>query len=215
MRVLGVAAGAAMVLLSAQAAQAEFAISVYGGATTSFDSFLESPGFTGTVRWSGQSFKLPPIWGVSATYWLTGSGNGEWGIRAEYVHTKVAADPLPAGMQVLEFTDGLNIATADVLHRWRDFGPVTPYLGLGVGATIPHVEYKTVGGPETFEYQLAGPAAELVAGADYKFNDYVSIFGEYRAAFTINKAHTDGGGPIHTNILTNLFLAGLTVSFGP
>lgn len=85
--------------------------------------------------------------------------------------------------QRLEFTHGHNTLLFTGLWRpgvlWRG---IRPYLGVGAGFAIPHVEVWFPGGKRgdrTSEYQYAGPAAQLLAGVELRAGRF-SYFLEYK-----------------------------------
>jgi lipid A oxidase len=176
------AMGAIAVVWSSNPARAEFQIGLYGGWNDSFNSDITLVQPNGTnmrlkdVPWDGASFDDPPYWGLRGIYWLNSRPN--WGLMVDYNHAKVIADQsavvsvsgmrdgIPVGpkdrvgntFSTMEFTDGLNEIYGGAMYRWP-FERWTPYVGLGVGASFPHVEIKRTGGTiETFEYQVTGVA---------------------------------------------------------
>ena len=73
----------------------------------------------------------------------------------------------------LEFTHGHNVLLFTPLLR---FGtallPVRPYVGVGGGVAVPHVEVRFPGedyNKRTNEYQYVGPALGLVAGLEFRW----------------------------------------------
>lgn len=200
-------------------ARAEYVISAYGGYNFSFDSDVDLIGAPSTrrldVEWDGRTFESgAPFYGVRATAWGNDLGRPHWGLALDYAHAKVAADPLPPGIRTLEFTDGLNLLTLNALYRTEPMGRVTPYAGLGLGVAIPHVEFQEIGGPRTFEYQVAGPAVQALAGADVALTEFLSIFGEYKLSYSHNEADLKGGGSLATDIVTNQIVLGASLRFG-
>jgi lipid A oxidase len=192
-------------------ARAEVQLSFYGGFQTAPHSIItDSVLGDARVRWLGKSFEAPPYYGVRATWW----GSEEWGFGAEINHAKVYAEnPGAIGYDVLEFTDGLNLITANVFRRFPNAGRFTPYVGGGLGIAVPHVEIQRSGEGRTFEYQLTGPAAILVVGTSYEINDRWSVFGEYKGSYSSNKAKVDAGGTLTTNIITNALNLGVSFNF--
>ena len=93
-------------------------------------------------------------------------------------------------------------------------GRITPYAGLGAGIAIPHVEFQEVEGPRTFEYQVAGPVVQALAGADVAVNDWFSVFGEYKLSYSHVEADLKGGGALKTEIVTNQIVLGASLRFG-
>ena len=210
---LGIPAG----LLWAMPARAETEISVYSGLQSAPHSTVDGddPGGLGDYRftagWDGRSFEPPPYYGLRAIWWRT----PKFGFGVEFNHTKIYADDdtLDAtGLDTLEFTDGLNLVTIDAMRRWPGDGAFTPYVGLGLGVAIPHVEYTSEGG-ETFEYQLTGPAAVAIAGVRYGVTDRLGVFAEYKGSYSRNRADLSNGGTLDTNIVTNALNLGVSFSF--
>lgn len=199
------------------AARAEFTISAYTGTTVSADSTVHVRNGPSTydfdASWDAEPFHTPPYFGVRGTYWLTDFGHGNWGVAIDYTHAKVLADPKPAGVDTLEFTDGLNLLSLNGLYRFQNASRFTPYVGAGVGASIPHVEYQEHGFDRTFKYELAGPEVQALVGVDFKITDQISAFAEYKASYTWNKTDLTGGGSLDTDIFSNHFAAGLSFSF--
>ena len=97
-------------------------------------------------------------------------------------------------LQRLEFTHGYNTLLLTGMAR---LAPLTlnirPYIGLGVGVALPHVEVAFKGEKNwTNEYQYAGPALQLVAGIELR-SGRGSYFIEYKfIASTLDVALTNG-----------------------
>ncbi len=205
--------------LAPQEAWAEFEFSAYGGIQTSPHSVVEGndPGGIGefdfTAGWEGRSLEVPPYWGIRGLWW---PGGERLGYGLEFTHAKVYADDETLednGFDTLEFTDGLNILTVKVFRRWlNENRRWTPYVGGGVGVSIPYVEVETSGG-ETFEYQLTGPAVSWTAGVTYEINNRWEVFGEYSGSYSQNEADLDNGGELETNIVTNALNIGVSFNF--
>lgn len=199
-------------------ATAEVELSFYGGAqsaphsvvTVTDDPLIADEEFT--AGWDGNSFVAPPHYGIRATWWQ----GGDYGFGVELNHTKIYADDATLaanGYDVLEFTDGLNIITVNGFRRWENaFAGLTPYVGGGLGVSVPHVEV-TKNGSDTFGYQLTGPAVAWIAGASYPISDQWSVFGEYKGTYSINTADLDTGGTLESNIITNAVNIGVGFKF--
>lgn len=211
---------AATLSLLPAAAAAEMELSFYGGlqsaphskVTIRDDDDLGDTRFT--AGWEGRSLDPPPYYGLRATWWRTAN----IGFGLDFVHAKVYADDetlADNGLEVLEFTDGINVLTLNAYHRWPDsIVGVTPYVGGGVGISVPHVEVTAVGGTEeTFGYQLTGPAVTWIAGASYPISEQWSVFGEYKGTYSVNSADLDSGGTLETDIITNAVNLGVSFSF--
>lgn len=204
-------------LACAGPALAEVEVGLYGGWQTAPHSGLSISGDAEladrdlTAGWEGRSLDMPPQWGVRATWW-----RGDWGLGVEVNHAKVTADDetlAESGLDRLEFTDGLNIATLNGVRRFPEaFGRVTPYLGAGIGVAVPHVEVIE-GETETWGYQLTGPAVAWMAGASVPLAERWSLFGEYKGTFSANTADLDGGGTLSTDIVTNALNLGVSLTF--
>jgi len=206
--------------LVAAPAVAETELSFYTGFQTAPHSRVEgtdpgnavSPIVNFGTSWDGASFEMPPYYGVRATYWR----NARWGFGVDFNHAKIIADPAKAaanGFSRLEFTDGLNILTANVWRRWeRDSSNWTPYVGAGVGFAFPHVDIQSAGGT-TFDYEITGPAAAVIAGVKYDFNDRWGVFGEYKGTYSSHDASLASGGSLQTDIITNAVNIGVSFSF--
>ncbi|MEJ6404775.1 outer membrane protein [Yoonia sp. 2307UL14-13] len=205
------------VILATSAAAAEVELSFYGGVQSAPSSDVSIrdddsiPDGDFSIAWEGRSLEAPPYYGIRATKWRS----PEFGYGLDFTHNKVYPenDELPAGYDVLEFTDGLNTLTVNAYRRWSSaFGEVSPYIGGGVGVSVPYVEVAN-SDSETFSYQLTGPAATWIAGASYPINDQWSVFGEYKGTFSSNTADLDTGGTLETDIVTNAVNLGLSFNF--
>jgi lipid A oxidase len=204
--------------MSVATASAQTELSFYGGAQSAPHSGVSGtdPGGIGpfdfTAGWEGRPFAAPPYYGVRLTWWQSDA----WGWGVDFSHDKVYADAgtLSAnGLTVLEFSDGLNVLTFNGYRKWDDFGGAfVPYVGAGIGVSLPHVEFDS-GAGRTFEYQLGGPAVSVVAGARYPLGDRWSLFGEYKGTYSINNVDLVSGGDLSTSIVTNSFNLGATFGF--
>lgn len=205
-------------LMAPAMASAEVELSFYGGSqsaphsvvTVTGDPLIPDEQFT--AGWDGLSFTAPPQYGIRATWWQ----NSSYGFGVELNHAKVYADDATRaanGYDVLEFTDGLNILTVNGFRRWQDaFAGFTPYVGGGIGISVPHVEVNK-NGSDTFGYQFGGPAVAWMAGATYPINDRWSVFGEYKGTYSINNVDLDSGGTLETNVITNSLNFGVGFNF--
>lgn len=208
---LGVAVILVALASAGGSAKAEVQLSFYTGTQTAPHSIIDDSVLgEGRVRWLGKSFEAPPYYGIRATWWKS----EKWGFGVEVNHAKVYAENKAAlGYDTLEFTDGLNLITANIFRRFPNAGRFTPYVGGGLGISVPHVEIQRAGELKTFGYQLTGPAAILVIGTSYEINNHWSVFGEYKGSYSSNKAKVDAGGTLSTNIVTNALNIGISYSF--
>ena len=208
------AALAASTALTTGAAKAEATISVYGGASFSPHSTVKTRSAAGApetrrnVGWDTDSFEMPPYYGVRATWWMESMPSV--GFAVDFTHAKVLANPLPAGFTKLEFTDGINFLTANALYRHQMDNGFTPYAGVGLGLSIPHVEVDFAGGPSTSEYQVTGFAAQALVGVDYKIPDNWSVFLEGKSTYGQVDADLASGGSLDTDIISNQIIFGVT-----
>jgi lipid A oxidase len=200
-------------------AVAEVELSFYGGIqeAPSSDVSIRNDPLIGdddfTLNWEGRSFEAPPYYGLRATNWRTPS----FGIGIDFAHNKVypTDESLPPDYSVLEMTDGLNTLTVNAYRRWNDaIGNLTPYIGGGLGISLPHVEVTRNGvEPETFGYQLTGPAATWIAGASMPISERMSVFGEYKGTFSSNTADLATGGTLEADVVTNALNLGVSFNF--
>jgi lipid A oxidase len=208
--------GLAILLTSSTAVLADPALSIYGGWQTAPHSGVDvtgGPHFT--AGWEGKSFAMPPYWGVRGTWWLDEFGYSDVGIALDYSHSKVYASKSTlreTGWEHFEFTDGLNLATANLMYRFSGDRDWTPYLGVGLGANVPHVEVTRASG-KTSEYQLGGVTGQTLVGLDYKFTEHVSAFTEWKFNYSHVDVSIDSGDRLKTNIITNAVNFGLSYNF--
>lgn len=223
MRLWGVAVAAMLGLGGAQAGELE--IGLYGGFNESAHSHgILSDGTVSqdnVVGWKGLSTTNPIYWGARLIYWP--ESVSDWGFGLDYTHAKAYADLVGSGIEhtysVLEFTDGLNLLSANAFRKWDFDSGLRTYVGAGVGLSIPHVEVTTLpgsiaGSTKTFEYQVAGGVVQALAGVSYEFADNWRLFGEYKLSYTWNNAAlTDSDFTFQTNLVSHHVLAGLSYSF--
>lgn len=194
-----------------------FEITAYGGIQTAPHSSVDvsdQPDFT--AGWEGKSFASPPYYGFRATYWFDGSALSNWGISLDYTHDKVYSDSdtrAKAGWSVFEFTDGLNLLTLNALRKFPIEGTkFVPYVGMGAGINIPHVEVTRASG-STFDYQFGGATLQAQAGVRYEFTENWSAFAEYKGTYSWIDVDIDSGASLKTNILTNAVNFGVNYKF--
>lgn len=209
---------ALLALALSSTAHAEFQISAYGGFQSAPHSDVTITGVNPesfTAGWEGRSFETPPYWGVRGTWWIDQMPG--WGLSLDFTHAKVYADSetfandIPAWSR-FEFSDGINILTVNAMRRFQPWNGFRPYVGAGVGLSIPHVEVFRPSG-QTFEYQVGGAAFQAQAGIEYDITERIAVFGEYKANYAINELTIDNGDTLKTDIITNAFIAGLSFRF--
>lgn len=199
------------------AARAELELSFYSGQQTGSPSDISIRGDSTipdddfSQSWEGRSLEWPIYAGFRITRWQ--SETFGWGL--DYAHNKVEPlnGELPAGFSALEFTDGLNTWTINAYRRWPEtFGGGTPYIGGGVGLSVPGVEITYLG-EQTFNYQITGPAATWLAGVSYPVSADWDVFVEYKGTYTQNEVDLDGGGTLETDIVTSAVNLGVSFDF--
>ena len=204
---------AALAISASTFALAESEISIYGGVQGSPHSTVEntSSKYSGSslfTGWKGESFSFPIYIGARYTNWL----DDQWGYSINYTHTKaISTDQSSAGYTRLEFTDGANPITVLALRRFT-YREVKPYVGAGLGISVPHVEVQWSGSTKTFEYQYGGPVATVVAGFSYPYNDKWSLFTDFQMHYMKINAAIDSGR-LKTNLITNALNVGVSYRF--
>jgi lipid A oxidase len=86
-----------------------------------------------------------------------------------------------------------------------------PYVGAGAGVAIPHVEVGREDWPpktRTSEYQITGPAVQLLGGIEWRFAPRFSVFLEYKLSCAAIHGDVKGGGGVETNLCTHQLLGG-------
>lgn len=205
--------------------------------TPSADVKLAEPGGTDLtfhdVSWDDDSFGTAPYYGIRGTWWFERHPN--WGLAVDFTHAKMLAhlndtvsvtgtragtpvagpERLGDTFDVLEFSDGHNLLTVNGLRRWFFEGApdgtflsrLQPYVGVGAGLAIPHVEVTTVSG-RTFEFQVTGFAAQGLAGLSYEVFKNVSIFTEYKLSWADLDSDLAPGGTLQVRPWTHHLVFG-------
>ena len=211
----------AMVATTASPARAEFDARIYGGANWDFSSKvkLNKGGIhdARTINWEGKPFEPPPYWGARFTYWM--NETPEWGVAFDYTHSKAYADINTATDPIyshLQFTDGNNIFTLNLLYRYQQKDcPWTWYIGGGPGIAVPDSEVRLKAFPtqETDEYEFTGLAAQVLVGGEYRFNQHWGAFAEGKLSYTNDNSDLNGGGTLKTEIIAPHALTGVSYHF--
>jgi hypothetical protein len=185
----------------------ETLIAGYGGVTHTRDSDIHfaKPGETDLtahrVQWIGRPFKSPIYYGVRAMHW---PAHGRFGGMLDFTHAKAISvreqmlrlsgtrngKPMDgpvlndATFRHLEFSHGHNMLTLNGLLSLGRLAPaLRPYVGAGVGLSLPHTEVQFRGDERrTYEYQIAGPVGQAVAGLEIRL-PRISILLEYKFSF--------------------------------
>ena len=211
------ALGIAIMAALPSATLAETVVSLYAGLQSLPHSKVTgtdqvATDFAFSAGWEGRPFDMPPYYGVRVTRWI----NESWGYSVDFTHSKAYADDetlVSSGFSVLEFTDGINVLTLNALRRFENEGRWTPYVGLGLGISVPHVEITPTTDIDTFEYQYGGLAAQFQLGVDYALNDKWSLFTEYKMNYVMLDVDMTGGGNLQTDLVVNAFNFGVSRSF--
>lgn len=209
--------------------------------TLDSDVKFKEPGETSLtfhgVDWDSDAFEEPQYFGLRLTYWL--SRQSPWGFAIDLVHDKMIAEldqevlvtgrrrgervdadeVLGDTFSKLEFSHGHNLLTANVFYRWLPrgrsrpswLGRLQPYIGLGAGVAVPHVEV-IIDLVSTGEYQFAGPAVQGLGGVDIDLMKHLSLFVELRLSYAHIDADLNGGGSVETDALTYHLSIGLALS---
>jgi len=179
------------------------------------------------VQWMGESLKTEPYWGVRVSYWSPKLRR--LGFMFDYTHAKATAiktqtlkqsgtrdgkpvpsqEPFEATFRKLEFTHGLNFFTLNALYRTRGLHNwIAPYLGIGIGLSVPHVDTNRAGAPDdarTYSHQITGLAFQGLGGIEWKLHrsGRISAFTEYKVTYTSNRGELNGGGWLDTDLWTH------------
>lgn len=104
----------------------------------------------------------------------------------------IAGKPAPARIKLtdlferFEFTHGHNMLMLTPMLRLPSIRPgVRPYVGVGAGFALPHVEVWSPGAGREYrtnEYQYGGGVAQLVAGVELRVGRW-SYFVEYKFSY--------------------------------
>ncbi|MEO7724586.1 MAG: hypothetical protein ABIU29_07850 [Chthoniobacterales bacterium] len=189
------------------------------------------------VSFEGRDFTPPPYYGAR-TLWFP-SGDSHWGLGAEFFHLKMYAETdatvrvtgrrngagvrgnerIDNTIEAFSLSHGLNYALGEVVYRWKPgnrgenfLGHLEPFVGLGLGAVIPHVESK-VGGRLHEGYQLRGPGVEGLAGMNVALAARVALLFEYKFTYANLDSLEIPGGSIEITPLNHHFVTGLTFGF--
>ncbi len=176
------------------------------------------------VGWDAKPLKSPIYYGVRVQRWTPDS---RFGSMVDFTHGKtisraidaveikglIDGAPAPAKAKIgdlfkhLEFSHGHNMLTINGLYRLASIAPrLAPYVGLGVGISLPHTEVKRhTENPRTYEYQYAGPVGQALIGFEVRLPS-TSLFIEYKFSFADYRAplsRLEGG-----NLFTDLWRQG-------
>lgn len=220
------------------AARSEMQVGFYMGKSLSprSDVTMTAPDDTNLtlkdVKWKPDSFKPSPYYGARAIDW--NSRAPSFGAMVDYTHAKATADrtqtvsqtgkrsgkeippsePFAATFRKLEFTHGLNFLTINGVYRAAGLHRrIIPYVGLGIGFTIPFVHARIAEAPrkdEFLEAQMTGIAYQVLGGIEWRMfkSDLRSVFTEYKLTYTPHDVTLKKGRKVKTNIWINQFNVG-------
>jgi lipid A oxidase len=185
----------------------------FQGASTSYGI---TDGSYSTEGWKGDSFESPIYYGIRFNY--RPHIDQPWSFTFDFNHSKIKPETLPSGLRRLEFTDGLNTFTVNVIYNHKNsifFETFNPYIGLGIGIAYPHVEVTgtSLTNGVTYDYQQTGLAYQIMSGVTMPINNSWDMFAEYRITFTPIDASLVGGGNLKTDILNNQASLGILYKF--
>ena len=205
----------------------DFDLSLYGGfnnaahSSVSFKNASTSYGIAdgkySVNGWEGESFESPIYYGYRLSFY--GLKNTDLEFALDFNHSKVKAKSLPGNLRRLEFTDGINTLTMNVIYNLDEVAKLSfsilPYVGAGLGIAYPHVDVEGGSGTtgKTYDYQNTGLAYQIMTGFKVQLAESWKTFAEYRITFTPIEADLDGAGQLETKILNSQISIGLIYSF--
>ncbi|MEL6748213.1 MAG: hypothetical protein AAFO79_10430 [Pseudomonadota bacterium] len=217
----------------------ESVLGAYSGVayTHPSDTLEERPG-AGTlalddVEWIGLPYRNPIYYGARVAHWFQGLPVGG---MVDFIHAKAVARndqtvtvrerdvqgttvpersaTLEQVYDKLEFSHGHNLLMLTGLVRLPfATARLSPYVGAGVGGSIPHVEIQRAGTEaRTYGYQLSGWAAQGLVGVELRLQGN-SVFIEYKFSFSpYRPALKDGqGGTLSTDLATHHAVGGFNL----
>jgi lipid A oxidase len=182
-----------------------------------------------------------PYYGGRLTYFL--SRESHWGFGLEFLHSKVFLDSGESlhvtgtrdgspvndteyvGNTIADFhcAHGLNYLTADTIYRFFLGQPdnfihrFQPYLGAGVGITIPHVVVQLANEPGFENYEFGGLGMQAIAGLSFDITKHVQLFSEYKFTYAdLDKLEFSNGetsGTVSFNSMANHLVFGVSYRF--
>jgi lipid A oxidase len=182
-----------------------------------------------------------PYYGGRLTYFL--SRESHWGFGLEFLHYKNFLDigrslhvtgtrdgsPVndneSVGDTITDFhcAHGMNYLTADTFYRFFLGQPDSfiyrfqPYLGVGLGITIPHVVLKLANQPGYEDYEFGGFGAEGIAGISFSITKHFQLFTEYKITYAdLDRLDYNNGvssGYVSLNAMDNNLVVGVSYRF--
>ena len=91
---------------------------------------------------------------------------------------------------------------------------MTPYLGAGLGISVPHVEARSpAAARDTSEYQFRGPVGEVRAGVNWRVSEHWPIVAEYEGTYADLDVDLKGGGSLQSGTVMNAIDLGVSFTF--
>jgi len=233
--------GAALGLNGSLRAEVQFSIFTGVAISQDSDLELHQHGGTDLtfhdVSFEGRDFETPPYYGIRGLWFPSEASH--WGFGAEFFHMKMYAqtdqfvsvtgrrgggkvndnEQVSDTIQSFSLSHGLNYALGDIVYRWmpgqrgEDFlGHLTPYAGVGLGLTIPHVEAE-INNRFHEGYQVHGPGVQALAGVDVVLTRHWGLMFEYKFTYSNLDSLDIPGGSLEVTPLTHHLVTGVTFSF--
>jgi lipid A oxidase len=189
------------------------------------------------VTWSTDPFGMPPYYGFRGTHFF--AANPHWGLMLDFTHDKMLAEldapvaltgvrngqpintreTLGQTFSHLQMTDGINFLTLNVVYRGflltsesRPKGWLQPYVGGGMGVSIPTMETTFIGGLDTHKYEWRGPAFQAMVGTHVALFEHLSLFFEYKFNNVIVNGNINEG-TMRTLVNSHQFLMGPSLNW--
>ncbi len=183
------------------------------------------------IVWQGENFKAPIYYGIRTIYRRPFLKH--IGYMTDFTHIKAVAppsgtvtfiyekgkeqkrvtEPLNKTIKKLQFSHGHNLLTINgILSLPVFYGWIKPYIGIGAGGVLPHVEFQRYSDPRnlwTSEYQFTGPVIQGQIGIEIKITERFSWFFEYKLNYANIDATLKTGERIQTQLYTHQGVSGL------
>ena len=175
------------------------------------------------VSWSDESFKPPLYYGIRLSHWSEKVSS--YGISVDFTHAKIYANMAQrlrvtgqrAGQSVdttealgqtfkrLALSHGYNYLTLNGMVRPKAVDQtIQPYLGIGAGFAVPHVEIQTAN-EKVDNYQLTGSVLQGLIGMRVKGTPVIA---EYKYSYGLLHSQLPSGSDVRFNTSTHHFTGG-------
>ena len=174
-------------------------------------SEVKAPSYRNTAAWgvgntaftssdTGNAFDLGVGIGYQVNDYFRVDLTGEYVFETDFTATS-GCPTTCAAVDTSSFTTTKILANA--YAELGNYSGFTPYVGVGLGLSIPHVEVAgpAVGGTTTEEYQVTGVAVQALVGVDFAIDENWSVFGELKSTYGQVDADLNGGGNLDTHIM--------------